>query len=130
MTPQKQTEFSDESNGVHGNCFSACIASMFDMPLSEVPNFSAFGDKWFEVFWEFMKPLPFDFEGTWDISTHPNWFQDFKGIDGFVIVGGTSPRGIKNGHAVIYKDGVPYFDPHPDNTFLGEAKHVNLIVRK
>lgn len=129
MTPQHQTIFSDELKGICGNCFSACIASLFDMPLDLVPHFAADKD-WFDLFWEFLKTTPFDFEGTWDVKNNPNWFQDFKGVDGYVIVGGTSPRGIKNGHAVIYKDGMPFFDPHPDGTFLIEAKHINLIVRK
>jgi hypothetical protein len=130
MKPQKQTIFSDEKNDIHGNCFTACIASLFDMNIEDVPYFASYKREWFEVFWNFLKSTDYEYNGTIIIKNHIDWFNDYKGIDGFTIVGGTSPRGIKNGHAVIYKDGEPYFDPHPDNTFLEEAEFVYLIDKK
>lgn len=129
MTPQKQTVLTDEKNGINGNCFTACIASLFDMPTDQVPHFSSYGENWFQVFYDFLKTTDFEINGTWYIPNNPQW-KDFKGIDGYVIVGGKSPRGIKNGHAVIYKDGEPFFDPHPDNTFIVEEEDVYLIERR
>lgn len=40
MTPVYQDRFGARD----GNCFAACIASLLDLPLSEVPNFAAAGD--------------------------------------------------------------------------------------
>jgi hypothetical protein len=129
MTPQKQTIFTDEKNGINGNCFTACIASLFDLPIDQVPHFSSHGENWFKVFYDFLKTTDFEINGTWHIPTNPKW-KSFKGIDGYVIVGGKFPRGTKNGHSVIYKDGEPFFDPHPDNNFLLIEEDVYLIERR
>lgn len=129
MTPQRQTIFSAPEIGIHGNCFSACIASLMDLPLEHVPHFSSHGPNWFNVFYEFIKTTEFEFNGTCYIPNTPDW-KDFKGVDGYVIIGGGSPRGIKNGHAVIYKDGYPFFDPHPDESFLTKEEDLYLIEKK
>ena len=129
MTPQKQTILTDIENDIQGNCFTACIASLFDLPIEQVPHFSSYKEDWFMVFYNFLKETEFEINGTWHIPNTPDW-KSFKGIDGYVIVGGESPRKIKNGHAVIYKDGEPFFDPHPDNTFITKELDVYLIERK
>ena len=59
-----------------------------------------------------------------------DWAKRFNGVDGYAMVGGTSPRPYVNGHAVVYKNGKPFFDPHPDNTFiLGDVGRVFLITK-
>src|ERR1035437_7996426 len=113
MLPQKQTIFSDEKQGTVGNCLQACVASLLDLQISEVPHFSWYMGEWYHRLYQFLKTKDCEGYGTWSVKSHPDW-KGFKGIDGFVIAGGTSPRGIFNGHAVIYKDGEPFFDPHPD----------------
>lgn len=45
MTPVKQTILDLQA----GNCFAACVASILDLPLSEVPNFSVAGEKWWAL---------------------------------------------------------------------------------
>ena len=50
MIPVFQT-ISDSENG---NCLQAVIASLFDMPLDEVPHFISFKDKWFSEFRKFI----------------------------------------------------------------------------
>jgi hypothetical protein len=130
MTPQRQTIFSDDEKGTKGNCFTACIASIMDLPINEVPHFASYGQDWFKVFWEFLKDKPFEMNGTWSVQSMPNWKEEFNGIDGYVIVGGESPRGVKGGHAVIYKNGEPFFDPHPSDDFIVEEQDIYLIERK
>lgn len=129
MTPQRQTIFTDDKIGQVGNCFSACLASLLDLSIDQVPHFASHGENWFIVFYHFIKDTEFEFNGTWHIPNNPQW-KDFNGIDGYSIVGGGSPRGIKNGHAVIYKDGEPFFDPHPDDTFITSELDLYLIERK
>lgn len=111
MKPQKQTILTTENNP--GNCLTACIASIFNKDISEVPYFVAHSDYFAAMY---------------------NWFY-FKGyriyitntpkINGYVIVFGKSPR--SGTHAVIYKDGKPYFDPHPDNTFTLDVTDYLII---
>ena len=42
MTPVFQTDFGLGS----GNCFAACVASLMDLPLDAVPNFSVADEDW------------------------------------------------------------------------------------
>jgi hypothetical protein len=123
MLPQKQTIF-----GEGGNCFSACIASICDLPLSEVPVFGEHGYWYFEVI-DFLHRHGFVIHGKIMKESFPLWYKHYEGVDGYFIVGGGSPRMIKNGHAVIYKEDTPFFDPHPDDTFLTKEEEVYLIKK-
>jgi hypothetical protein len=130
MTPLKQTLFSDEKKGVIGNCLQACVASLLDLPLEEIPHFTWYMSEWANRLYIFLDGRGYKFNGTRNIKHDGvSWLKDFKGIDGYIIVGGGSPRGIWNGHAVIYKDGEPFFDPHPDNTFLTSEEDVYVIEK-
>lgn len=42
MRPVMQTSLTLQS----GNCFAACVASLLDLPLSDVPNFAVAGEDW------------------------------------------------------------------------------------
>ena len=129
MTPQKQTKFSDHNNpSLRGNCFSACLASIMDLDISEIPNFAQLHNdtgEWLDAFFEFIRNYPkFELNG----SGHKiEELKNYPGVDGYVIVCGSSPRGFKAGHSVIYKNGEPFFDPHPDNTFLKKFEYFYLI---
>ena len=129
MTPLKQTIFSNEKAGTVGNCLQSCVASLLDLPIEEVPHFSWYMSDWFRKLYSFIEEKGYVVIIT-GVKQNPNWREEIKGIDGYVIVGGKSPRGIFNGHAVIYKDGEPFFDPHPDNTFLLEIEDVYNIRKK
>jgi hypothetical protein len=128
MTPQKQTIFSVEQMGTVGNCLQSCVASLLDLPLKEVPHFTWYMGDWFRKLYSFLEEKGYSVVML-NIKQNPNWTEEHKGLDGYFIVGGTSPRGIFNGHAVIYKGGESFFDPHPDNTFLEEAKDVYIIQK-
>ena len=130
MTPIKQTLFSDEKTGVVGNCLQACVASIIDLPLESVPHFTWYMSEWANRLYMFLDQQGYKFNGCHNIRHDDGfWKRGFKGIDGYAIVGGSSPRGTWNGHAVIYKDGHPCFDPHPDNKFLTEVKDVYIIEK-
>jgi len=47
----------------HGNCTQAAIASLFELPLEAVPNFNSFGQKWFEVFYKFIREQGYEYDG-------------------------------------------------------------------
>jgi hypothetical protein len=125
MTPIKQTILSNPDTGTRGNCFQACLASLLDLPIEKVPDFHEMGTDWADSFYDFLDRNGCYFYGTPSF----NAIASEKGIDGYVIVGGTSPRGIISGHSVIYKDGQPFFDPHPSNDFLLEPQEVYSIER-
>lgn len=135
MTPIKQTRLSDPSTGTLGNCMQACFASVFDLPIESVPDFIMIekegGEDWIEVMFRFLA----EHGAAWHGSGTPEQLTDSRynqGIDGYVFVGGTSPRGkaiCPQGHMVIYKDGKPFFDPHPSNDFLDDVEDFWMIGR-
>lgn len=124
MTPVKQT-----IEGENGNCFTACVASLFDKPLSDVPNFIEFGVNWWGEFTRFVLDQGGEVEGLIKPRNYPS-DELWNEFDGYMIVGGGSPRGISNGHAVIYRYGEPFFDPHPSNDFLTEVEEYYIITKK
>ncbi len=128
MTPQKQTIFNDFKNNKFGNCIQACVASLMDLPLRQVPHFVMYGNKMMDVMTDFCNQNGYKFSGVKKNLTDYD-ICNFKGVDGFYIIGGKSPRN-KYGHAVIYKDGCPYFDVHPDNTFTRTVDNMYLITRR
>jgi hypothetical protein len=104
-----QTKF-----GTEGNCYSACIASLLDMSLDEVPYFAeGAGQHDSGIFWErvfsFLEMNGYDIR-FFDYDKHSISLEP----DQFYIVAGKSPRGYM--HGVIYKGNQLYHDPHPDNT--------------
>jgi hypothetical protein len=123
MIEVKQTAFGD-----YGNCFSACIASLFELSLNDIPDFCRLPSDWWGGFQDWLRK-----RGFCAIEIR----LDAKCLlwsDGCIcILSGVSPRKEGRIHSVIAKtvyNGFEYvFDPHPDNTFLsGEPTHVLFIV--
>lgn len=124
MKPVMQTLFHDKDGT--GNCFEACIASIFEMDLKDVPNFH--GDNWFGDFWKWLKEKGYTSYG----SLYNEKIENYKGgVDGYFIVAGESPRGkhIKGGHAVVYKNGIMVHDPHPEGTGVLSIKYIMSIEK-
>jgi hypothetical protein len=125
MKPVKQTLFFDKDGT--GNCFEACIASILEIDLSEVPLFH--NTDWFPRFWDWLISRGYEYHGILPPNRVPVYK---KGIDGFFIGAGDSPRGphIKGGHAVVFKDGAMVHDPHPDNTGILTWRYAMMIEPK
>lgn len=116
MTPVKQTLLTDRSIDppIVGNCFQACVASLLDRPLSDVPHFAE-ANEW---------PLNFhrwlDEQGLTCVEfkdSNPDARAEFWGHH---MIIGPSPRAGK--HAVIGLNGEIVFDPHPSNEGLGDGE--------
>jgi hypothetical protein len=107
VTPVDQTTFGPGK----GNCFSACVASVLDLTIEEVPFFMGSED-WVSALLLWCEQNGVDA----DFST------EFPAPAGdYVIVGGGSPRYSSVGHAVVWLDGQLAHDPHPDRTgIVGE----------
>lgn len=88
-----------------GDCFAACVASIFEMPLADVPSYT--GDDWFyrwvDWFWpKNLTPL--------NVSADPSgeWTPA-----GYSILAADSPRYPGKLHAVVAYNGRIVWDPHP-----------------
>lgn len=106
MKPVYQTKFGPKE----GNCFAACVASIFHMTIEAVPNFPM-DSTWWDAF------------ETWCLTQGYTPLRvemaDHTGIDykGIAIASGASPRG-EGLHMVVWMGDHMAHDPHPDGTGL------------
>lgn len=138
MIPVTQTKVvvknSKGEEVVRGNCYAAAVASMLEVPITEVPNVEVFfhldNGYWNEVMltfleskgWElcsdtmlqrFHPEFGFSFEGTDENGKIPQYYE-YK--DKYYLVSGKSPRGVH--HICIYQNGKLVHDPHPSREGL------------
>jgi hypothetical protein len=131
MTPITQTKVVvKNSKGevvIHGNCYAAAIASMIDLPISEVPNVEVFfhlpleSSYWNEIMLTFLNSKGWELcaddrfrvfhDGTYgvDKGKRAEWLKELRGQ--YYFVTGKSPRDVS--HICIYKNGKLAHDPHP-----------------
>lgn len=126
MTPVTQTILHG-SGPRPGNCFAACVATFLDLPIEQVPHIVELGihlngedDKmaWWALTLGFMAG-----HGYW--PTRLDSLADAEPGE-VVFVGGPSPRGVE--HAVLYRDGELWHDPHPSRAGLLSIDEDDLIV--
>jgi hypothetical protein len=101
-----------------GNCVAACVATLLDIPLEQVPHFVEFGialgdsddvhdisagNNWWSMLLGFMAG-----KGLWPVHLDS---LDHAERGEVVFVAGKSPRGVT--HQVLYRDGELWHDPHP-----------------
>ncbi len=114
MQPVMQTEFGEPL----GNCWQACIASVLEIPLSEVPPPQEdWADTWNTV-WTWLAARGIGIFVA-DLS------EDYDWPAGIYIVTGKADRGF--GHAVVYESGQLVHDPHPDGTGLTDPALIELF---
>ena len=111
MRPVDQTIF----GAPEGNCLAACVATLLDLSIDDVPHFGA--DGWAEQLTRWLRPrglyaLHFSLPSDW----HPR---------GLYILAGQSPRGDFL-HAVVARGGDVIHDPHPSRA--GLLSHVDATV--
>lgn len=113
-----------------GNCFAACVASLLELPLSQVPNFCIAEGDWWEGFqsWLGRRGL-FAFEV--ELSDRPTIARVPAGA--WCIVSGKSPRG-PHLHSVVargaWERGYELIhDPHPAQAWIdGEPRCITVIA--
>lgn len=108
MKPVYQTIFAPP----HGNCFAACVASIFEVDLADVPNLmhganDEDGGAWFHRFNAWLRPL----------NLRMDYFTiadgDLPWAAGWTVVGIKSPRGQMM-HCVVFEGQEFRHDPIPD----------------
>lgn len=102
MKPVYQTIFDKP----HGNCLQACVASILELDLDQVPNFVE-NDDWFQALETFLER--FDLQPA---QLDPTKTEKIWKPTGFHIKGGLGPRKLH--HAVVGLAGKTVHDPHPD----------------
>lgn len=124
MTPQRQTIFVATDERGRGNCQSAAMASLLDLPLDEVID-TASDEVRNGGFWASIDRWLAD-RGLKIESVYPE--DDANRLKGqYSIATGPSPRGNFH-HAVVCKNGVMVFDPHPSDDGLLSIQRHDLFV--
>lgn len=127
-----QTTFFDEKKGTRGNCLRACVASLFGDDIDNVPFFEQMKPgQWQDPLEHYLKTKGYELDGCNYINNPDDpkpEIADMPTIDGYFIMNGESPRGVKTGHSVIYKDGELYHDPHPDGTGLTKVQYAYMMI--
>ncbi len=120
MIPVFQTAFAENE---HGNCHDACLASLLEIPLSEV--ILSHG-QWYCATNVWLHRRGF---GMVMFAIPPDTVVDkfLIPIGCHHIIYGPSPR-RRCLHAVIGLDGVMVHDPHPDGTGLAAVEGFQYLV--
>lgn len=115
MIPVDQTTFGQPG----GNCFSACVASLLDLPISEVPYFmdETSGVKWYAQLDAWLAPRGY-YALHFNIVDRAAYDRENLWPKGYYILGGKSPRGD---HAVVARGAEVVHDPHPSRDGLDPA---------
>lgn len=123
MTPQRQTVFALEHPQGWGNCQSAAMASLLDLPLDQVID-TASEEVRAKGFWQSVD----DWLADRGLKIENVFEMDDPRLSGAYSIGcGPSPRG-PFWHAVVCKNGVMVFDPHPSDDGVLEIKRHDLFV--
>ncbi len=109
-----------------GNCYAACLASVFEVPLETVPHPTAEEGASAEDWSRYEERLEREFLGPRGLRAL--YLQAIEGWHpyGYSILSAISPRG-EHEHAVVCLDGAVVHDPHPDR-HMGIGKPMTWIV--
>jgi len=101
VIPVYQTLFGEG----RGNCGSAVVASILEIPLREVPLLHGGDGTWFQKLWAFL--------GKYDLQPEV-YARQVLPVDAYAYVSGMGPRGWR--HACVWwggPEGKIVHDPHP-----------------
>lgn len=105
-----------------GNCFSACIASLLELSIDDVPYFM--GDfsepddgEWFNRLNDWLRPR--GFVALFFL------YQSLADFPSLCVLGGASSRGP---HSCVGRRGEIVWDPHPSRSGLTSVEDVTILV--
>jgi hypothetical protein len=124
MTPVYQTII----DPISGNCMQAAYATLFDLPIEDVPNFVApeHYQRWGFVLRDFLERLGYkEITHLYSHSEYDQWklerVKDFDGVNGYFYASVHSPKFNPDGkhggpgHAVIVDKNLNIvWDPNPN----------------
>lgn len=137
----------------HGNCWAAAIASILELPITEVPNFEVWFDTKLQYLWSDLTDCFLIMNGyiceydnrfkvfhktreQWNTEQDEQWFcafTDYGDYDDlwkqlhneFYLISGMTVRGFS--HVIICKAGKMVHDPHPTKEGILELTNFQYI---
>lgn len=104
-----------------GDCHRACIASILELEITDVPNFNEAGEDWFMAMTDWLEG-----RGLGVIDA-PADETTACALNGYWIASGPAARGVS--HSCVYEGHELVHDPHPDRTGLLEIEHIEVIYQ-
>ncbi len=107
------------------DCYSACLASILEIDLSDVPRFCGMPAPWTGATNQWLSNY-----GLYHLRVAKNhvFDQDVSPWAGFCIIDGESTRS-SHGHSVVGFGGMPVFDPFCDEYVSPEGRAGSLPKR-
>ena len=123
MKPVMQTKYGED-----GNCFAACVASILEVSIDEVPwlkepeNWKDYSLRLNNYLKEkhYLKLFHFGFDAL------TNHYPDTM-TDGYYIVSGKIEGGLE--HSVVYKNGELIHDSNPKKNKILELECIYLFIK-
>lgn len=106
-----------------GNCWGACIATLLEIPLEEIPNLNIENQTLVTNNW--LASLGY---GIFECQPLTKETMESLGLSTYHIITGDSPRGNFK-HAVIGFNGIFIHDPHPDQTGLRSIDSNAFLIK-
>lgn len=115
----------DRDRGIVGDCFAACIASILELPLADVPHFAQLsldhevargtplaeawknGTDWWYMTNDWLAPRGLSYL---EFTQAEDWHNDIRLRLGYHVIVGKSPRGDFD-HCVVGRAGIVVHDP-------------------
>lgn len=123
MKPVYQTTFGEPN----GNCFAACVASLLEIPIEQVPEFMHKDGKlnwnWYDEFRDWL--LQYGYTPLMLNNDDPGWITALKGAHYLMGVKGSHGRM----HSVIGFNGEVVHDPYKHGTQIVEVCDYIVFVR-
>lgn len=145
MIPVTQTKVvvknSKDEIVVRGNCYAACVASLLEVPITEVPNVEVFYhlDNGYhdEVMLTFLQSKGWElcsddtFKCFHTVFTDENYSEmdkmQMERKDKYYLASGKSKRGVS--HICIFKNGNLVHDPHPTKEGLETIEYFQTLEK-
>lgn len=125
MKPVDQTLFHDPDAGVVGDCFRACVASILELSIDEVPHFFEDGGRvwWFELDRFLAQRGLAAVEFT---TSSENVLSEAA----VYIASGPSPRHPEVHHAIVCRGFDVVHDPHPSRDGIESTERQLFFVTR
>jgi hypothetical protein len=114
--------FQTRVNKKDGDCMRACIASLLELHIDQVPNFVMFGANWFDVFYYFMYSNKYIYCGNAHFDGRKLLKEDSIKGDYYACVPSLLYPELT--HSVVMNNkGICVHDPNPSGLYLGQSLH-------